>query len=71
MLLYSRVERSSKYFGRKLPEDNHIVRLSASYVPTLAREGALPQEPRPGVAYIKVTPRRIISWDYSRQADNS
>jgi hypothetical protein len=34
-------------------------------------EEALPQEPRPGVAYIKVTPRRVISWDYSHQADNS
>jgi hypothetical protein len=34
-------------------------------------EEALPQEPRPGVAYIKVTPRRVISWDYSRQAENS
>jgi nitroimidazol reductase NimA-like FMN-containing flavoprotein (pyridoxamine 5'-phosphate oxidase superfamily) len=34
-------------------------------------EEALPQEPRPGVAYIKVTPRRIISWDYSQQAENS
>ena len=34
-------------------------------------EEALPQEARPGVAYIKVTPRRIISWDYSRQADSS
>jgi nitroimidazol reductase NimA-like FMN-containing flavoprotein (pyridoxamine 5'-phosphate oxidase superfamily) len=33
-------------------------------------EDALPQEPRPGVAYIKVEPRRIISWDYS-QDDNS
>ena len=34
-------------------------------------EEALPQEPRPGVAYIKVEPRRVISWDYSRQAENS
>lgn len=26
----------------------------------------LPAEPRPGVAYIKITPQRYISWDYSR-----
>ena len=41
----------------------------------LAREGArargtpesdLPTEPRPGSAYIRVTPRRWISWDYSK-----
>ncbi len=32
-------------------------------------EDALPREPRPGVAYIQVEPRRIISWDYSRDAD--
>ena len=41
----------------------------------LMREGAkqrgtpedqLPTEARPGVAYIRVTPRRFISWDYSR-----
>jgi nitroimidazol reductase NimA-like FMN-containing flavoprotein (pyridoxamine 5'-phosphate oxidase superfamily) len=34
-------------------------------------EEALPQEPRPGVAYIKVTPRRIISWDYSRETGSA
>ena len=27
----------------------------------------LPAEPRPGVAYIKITPRKYISWDYSRE----
>ena len=41
----------------------------------LAREGArargtpeseLPTELRPGTAYIRVTPRRWISWDYSK-----
>ena len=41
----------------------------------LMREGAkqrgtpedqLPTEARPGVAYIRVTPQRFISWDYSR-----
>ena len=31
-------------------------------------EGQLPTEPRPDAAYIRVTPRRIISWDYSREA---
>jgi len=32
-------------------------------------EDALPHEPRPGVAYIQVQPTRVISWDYSRDAD--
>ena len=32
-------------------------------------EDALPHEPRPGVAYIQEQPHRIISWDYSRDAD--
>ena len=32
-------------------------------------EDALPHEPRPGVAYIQVQPKRVISWDYSRDAD--
>ena len=32
-------------------------------------EDALPREPRPGVAYIQVEPRHIISWDYSRDAE--
>jgi nitroimidazol reductase NimA-like FMN-containing flavoprotein (pyridoxamine 5'-phosphate oxidase superfamily) len=30
-------------------------------------EDQLPTEPRPGSAYIRVTPTRIISWDYSRE----
>jgi nitroimidazol reductase NimA-like FMN-containing flavoprotein (pyridoxamine 5'-phosphate oxidase superfamily) len=34
-------------------------------------EAAWPQEPRPGVAYIQVTPRRVISWDYSRDGANA
>ncbi len=29
-------------------------------------EAELPKEPRPGVAYIRVKPKKIISWDYSR-----
>ncbi len=28
----------------------------------------LPTEVRPGVSYVRVRPRRFISWDYSRQA---
>ena len=28
-------------------------------------EDQLPSEPRPGVAYIRITPRRHISWDYT------
>jgi nitroimidazol reductase NimA-like FMN-containing flavoprotein (pyridoxamine 5'-phosphate oxidase superfamily) len=28
----------------------------------------LPQEPRPGAAYIRVEPKRIISWDYGRES---
>lgn len=31
-------------------------------------EDAWPQEARPGVAYIKVEPRRFISWDYGKDA---
>jgi len=27
----------------------------------------LPTEARPGVAYIRVTPKKYISWDYSRE----
>jgi PPOX class probable F420-dependent enzyme len=30
-------------------------------------ESELPSEPRPGAAYIRVTPHRTISWDYSRE----
>lgn len=29
-------------------------------------EDQLPKEARPGVAYIKVTPKRFVSWDYTR-----
>ena len=32
-------------------------------------EADLPTEPRPGAAYIKVTPHRIRSWDYSQDAE--
>lgn len=30
-------------------------------------EDQLPSEPRPGVSYIRIRPRRYVSWDYSRQ----
>jgi nitroimidazol reductase NimA-like FMN-containing flavoprotein (pyridoxamine 5'-phosphate oxidase superfamily) len=30
-------------------------------------EAELPTQPRDGSAYIRVTPRHVISWDYSRQ----
>jgi general stress protein 26 len=33
-------------------------------------EQDLPTEPRPGAAYIRVTPERIRSWDYSEDARN-
>ncbi len=29
-----------------------------------------PQQPRPGAAYIRVQPRRIVSWDYGRDASS-
>jgi hypothetical protein len=32
-----------------------------------APEAELPTEPPPHIAYIKITPRRSIFWDYSRQ----
>jgi nitroimidazol reductase NimA-like FMN-containing flavoprotein (pyridoxamine 5'-phosphate oxidase superfamily) len=34
-------------------------------------DDALPQAPRSGVAYIKVAPQCIISWDYSQDGDAS
>ncbi|MGH6914239.1 MAG: pyridoxamine 5'-phosphate oxidase family protein [Geminicoccales bacterium] len=30
-------------------------------------EDALPKEARPGIAYIRIRPRKFISWDYTRQ----
>lgn len=29
-------------------------------------EAQLPQQPPPGAAYIRVTPAKLLSWDYSR-----
>jgi nitroimidazol reductase NimA-like FMN-containing flavoprotein (pyridoxamine 5'-phosphate oxidase superfamily) len=50
----------------------NILRLSraAAQLRGVADE-ALPQTPRPGVAYIKVAPQRMISWDYSQDVDQS
>ena len=30
-------------------------------------EDELPTEARPGVAYVRVRPRKVISWDYSKE----
>ena len=30
-------------------------------------EDQLPTEARPGVAYVRVTPRKVISWDYGKE----
>ena len=30
-------------------------------------ENGLPTEARPGVAYIRIKPKKYISWDYSRE----
>ena len=30
-------------------------------------EAELPTEARPGVAYIRITPKKYISWDYARE----
>ncbi len=32
-----------------------------------APDDQLPTEPRPGLAYIRIRPRRLVSWDYSRE----
>lgn len=34
-------------------------------------DDALPQDISEGIAYIKVEPRRVISWDYGRDADGA
>ena len=33
-----------------------------------APDDQLPTEARPGVAYIRITPKKYISWDYSRES---
>lgn len=46
------------------PEDN--LRLSREAMRARgAPEDQLPREPRPGAAYIRVEPKRFISWDYA------
>jgi nitroimidazol reductase NimA-like FMN-containing flavoprotein (pyridoxamine 5'-phosphate oxidase superfamily) len=52
------------------PENTLRLSRAAARLRGVAEE-ALPQEPRPGVAYIKVALRRIISWDYGREAGSS
>ena len=43
-----------------------LMRASAKHRGT--PEDELPTEPRPGVAYIRITPKKYISWDYSRES---
>ena len=33
-----------------------------------AAEAELPAQAPPGIAYLRISPKRIISWDYSRDA---
>ena len=53
-------------------DPDHVLRLSreAARLRGLP-DDQLPQESRPGAAYIRVEPRRVISWDYGREADHS
>jgi nitroimidazol reductase NimA-like FMN-containing flavoprotein (pyridoxamine 5'-phosphate oxidase superfamily) len=60
--------------GLMVQGDAEVVREPARVL-ELMREAArrrgtadaeLPQEARPGVAYIRVRPRRFVSWDYTR-----
>jgi nitroimidazol reductase NimA-like FMN-containing flavoprotein (pyridoxamine 5'-phosphate oxidase superfamily) len=50
------------------PENTLRLGRAAARLRGVAEED-LPQTPRPGVAYIKVEPQRIISWDYSQETD--
>lgn len=43
-----------------------LMRASAKHRGT--PEAELPTEVRPGVAYIRITPKKYISWDYAREA---
>ncbi len=43
-----------------------LMRASAKHRGT--PEADLPTEPRPGIAYIRITPKKYISWDYSRES---
>ena len=60
--------------GLMMQGDARVVTDAAELL-ELTREGArqrgtpeaeLPTEPRPGGAYIRVAPRRWITWDYSK-----
>ena len=42
-----------------------LMRASAKHRGT--PEAELPAEVRPGVAYIRITPKKYISWDYARE----
>ncbi len=43
-----------------------LMRASAKHRGTPDDE--LPTEPRPGIAYIRITPKKYISWDYARES---
>ena len=43
-----------------------LMRASAKHRGT--PEDELPTEPRPGIAYIRIAPKKYISWDYSRES---
>ena len=47
-------------------EAHKLMRASAKHRGT--PEDELPTEPRPGVAYIRITPKKYISWDYARES---
>ena len=49
------------------PEDVLPLMREASKLRGVA-DDELPTEARPGVAYIRIRPTRLISWDYSREA---
>jgi PPOX class probable F420-dependent enzyme len=50
-----------------ITEPNEVLRLMREAARRRGTpEDELPAEARPGVAYIKVTRRRVISWDYGK-----
>lgn len=53
-------------------DPENILRLSreAARLRGVAEED-LPSAPRPGAAYIRVQPKRVISWDYGRETDDT
>lgn len=53
--------------GEVIREPEEFLRLSRESMRQRgAPESAWPTEARPGAVYIKVTPKKYISWDYSR-----